>query len=280
MDILRGLNHVDEGLLAEAAREEKRKRVSPAVWGGLAACAALAALLLGPGLAQLPRGPVKYGNTGLSVPAGTPGASVSVALPGGEENPPLSILPGTGEAGGPSGPVTLPGGEENPPPSVLPETGQAGSASVLPWPGGEENPPPSVVPYPGEGGAPVVTVPLIVEDYESSASACYATPKNGKAGLSIPLREAMEAYGSGAQYRVAMQLFADERPLDLTGPEAASEIQRLAELGFDAAYEEAYRDGELYSAAVPLHATWEQLTDFPVSPELGTMIFLYRELIR
>lgn len=280
MDILRGLNHVDEGLLAEAAREEKRRRVSPAAWGCLAACAALAALLLGPGLAQLPRGPVKHINTDLSVPAGTPGASVSVALPGGEENPPLSILPGTGEAGGPSGPVTLPGGEENPPPSVLPETGEAGGASVLPWPGGEEDPPPSVVPWPGEGGAPVVTVPLIVEDYESSASACYATPKNGTKNLSIPLREAMEAYGRGAEYRVAMQLFADERPLDLKGPEAAAEIGRLRDLGYSVTYEEAYRDGELSGAAVTLCAAWEQLTGFPVSPDLGTMFFLYREIFR
>lgn len=237
---------MDEGLLAEAAREGKRKRPSPAVWGGLAACAALAALLLGPGLAQLPRGPVKYANTSPSASAG------------------LSAAPAG--APGASGPVTLPGGEENPPPSVLPDTGEGGSASVLP--------------YPGEGESPAVTALIIVEDYRSTAIACYATPKNGKAGLSIPLREAMEAYGSGAQYRVAMQLFADEQPLDLTGPEAASEIQRLAELGFDAAYEEAYRDGELYSAAVTLHATREQLTDFPVSPELGTMIFLYREFFR
>ena len=100
--------------------------------------------------------------------------------------------------------------------------------------------------------------------------ACYAAPKNGESNFSMPLRAAMEAYGDSVRYRVAVDLFRDERPLPPDGADAKNETARLAALGYITAFE-TYTDSESSQTWFTLHATYNQLTDFAAAEEYGYM---------
>lgn len=118
-----------------------------------------------------------------------------------------------------------------------------------------------------------------VEAYPMDAEACYAAPKNGEVNLSVPLREAMKEYGDNARYRVVVDRFRNEQPLDPTGDEVEAEMDRLAAVGIVSAYERVYDHEELERAYFTIHATRYELEHFPPSDDYGYMLFLYAERV-
>ena len=108
--------------------------------------------------------------------------------------------------------------------------------------------------------------------------ACYAVPQNGEVNFSMPLREAMKAYGDDVRYRVVVDLFRDESQLPPDGADAKNEGARLAALGYITAFE-TYTDNGSSQTWFTLHATYDQLADFAVAGEYGYMFFLYGERV-
>lgn len=110
------------------------------------------------------------------------------------------------------------------------------------------------------------------------SAACYAAPENGQVGYSIPLRGAMEEYGQSRRYQVYVDVFVDgvQQPQD--GAWVQGEMDRLFGLGYIVAYE-TYFDGQQNHYAFTLHASWEQLANFPAAAGYGYFFFLYRERI-
>lgn len=110
------------------------------------------------------------------------------------------------------------------------------------------------------------------------SAACYAAPENGQVGYSIPLRGAMEEYGQSRRYQVYVDVFVDgvQQPQD--GAWVREEMDRLYNLGYIVAYE-TYFDGGQNHFAFTLHASWEQLVNFPAASDYGYFFFLYHERI-
>ncbi|MDO4750077.1 MAG: hypothetical protein Q4A39_04465 [Eubacteriales bacterium] len=111
---------------------------------------------------------------------------------------------------------------------------------------------------------------------------------NGGSVFSDSLRAAMDAYGDSVKYRVLVELFHDGVMLSGGGEAAWQEARRLSALGYITALEtvetfsvEPNENGEhtVLSASYyfTLHATYEQLKNFPASGELGYSIMLYDE---
>lgn len=132
---------------------------------------------------------------------------------------------------------------------------------------------------PDSVGAAIGDSRPMIESYKTDADACYAPPKNGEVGLSMPLRGVIAENGDSARYRVVVDLFRDGQPLDADSGEAAAERERLAELGYTVAYETAYDHGGQVSAYFTLHATRDQLDTLPAGG-YGYMLFLYGERVQ
>ena len=118
-----------------------------------------------------------------------------------------------------------------------------------------------------------------VESYPMDAEFCYAPPKNGEVGYSIPLREAMNEYGDNARYRVVVDRFQNEQPKDPTGDEVEAEMDRLAAVGIVNAYERFYDHDVLERAYFTIHASRYELEHFPPNDDYGYMLFLYAERV-
>ena len=133
----------------------------------------------------------------------------------------------------------------------------------------------------GEGNSGTAATPVIpmVESYETGVDACYAAPKNGEVNLSVPLREAMNEYGDNARYRVVVDRFQNEQPLDPAGDEIEAEMDRLAAVGIVNAYERFYDHDVLERAYFTIHASRYELEHFPPSDDYGYMLFLYGERV-
>lgn len=119
----------------------------------------------------------------------------------------------------------------------------------------------------------------IISSYEVGSSATsYATPMiNGNFFLSIPLRQAMEEYGNDVLYRVVVDVFKDETPIeDESNLKEVSE--RLCALGYITAWEE-YNDGAEKHSYLTLHATAEQLQNFSADSNYGYFLWLYDEYV-
>lgn len=107
---------------------------------------------------------------------------------------------------------------------------------------------------------------------------------NGGICYSTSLQSAMDRYGDAANYRVLIELFSDGVQISSSSAIAVSEVQRLRDLGYIVAIEtvvESQQQGDLSTATATyyftLHATYEQLTDFPANELFGYSIMLYDE---
>ncbi len=133
---------------------------------------------------------------------------------------------------------------------------------------------------PGDPGFPLDEPMEMIASYGQGgqSAACYAAPENGQVGYSIPLRGAMEEYGQSRRYQVYVDVFVDgvQQPQD--GAWVQEEMDRLYSLGYIVAYE-TYFDGAQNHFAFTLHASWEQLENFPAASDYGYFFFLYRERI-
>ena len=124
----------------------------------------------------------------------------------------------------------------------------------------------------------------MIESYESggsSALACYASPKNGDKFFSIPLHAAFDAFGETDEetgkkivYRVVVRVFEDGKMI--MGKENLLKIaEKLSEMGYYAPVEIPNNDDDL--AVLTLHASEEDLKNFPEDEENGYFFFLFKE---
>ncbi|MCR4805868.1 MAG: hypothetical protein K5981_09535 [Clostridia bacterium] len=147
------------------------------------------------------------------------------------------------------------------------------------------------------------TVRKMISGFHTAYESSYAMPQNGEVGLSLPLRDAMDAFrGEDVLYRVVVEIFRDagkpamghqpddsaheevdesERLLDPDSAEAQDVMARLArDYGFITAIETFTDADGSQTTWNTLHATYEQLADFPKDPEHGFMLWLYDEIVR
>jgi|GEM_PF-1890870 len=116
-----------------------------------------------------------------------------------------------------------------------------------------------------------------------SVDACYAAPKNGEVCCSIPLRNAMDAmkqYGDDVLYRVYVDLFEDEQPLEWSDVLIDKFSSEFGAQGPIVAIETVLQDGEAQRTAFTLHATYDQLQSLRAPEGCGLMLFLYDEIMQ
>lgn len=111
---------------------------------------------------------------------------------------------------------------------------------------------------------------------DGGSSACYKSPDNGAVIYSVPLKGAMEEYGDSVLYRVVVDVFTDNEQLKPNSETVKGEQERLGDLGYTVAFEEYY-DGEVSHYYFTLHASCEELENFPASGSFGYMLWLYDE---
>lgn len=249
-ELLEKMALIDPVYLETADAVPKRK-ISWARLGALAACLCLiAGVCLIPALRHdSPAPPVS------AVPTGTPSPNPDGPIE--RESEPAVYPPHTVLRPGDEGYVT-------PAETVAPEEIH-GSFTPFIGTDAERTDLPGVIPMIsvfGEVGTPEITpVP------------------NGEVYLSPALRAAMAHYGNSANYRVLVVLARDGQVIPGKDEAAWSEAERLGDLGYTVAME-TYGPIDDPAAAVTdftLHATHDQLAEFPAIGDFGYALMLYGE---
>ena len=127
-----------------------------------------------------------------------------------------------------------------------------------------------------EGDVPPVYRNLITS-YPVNVSADYRAPYDGEVCYTVPLFYAMQEYGADADYMVIIDIYSDvgtansKRLYELA--DLRAEFDRLGALGYEAGLNQP-------SNAAPfltLHATYEELQNFPAAADRGYFLRLYME---
>lgn len=163
---------------------------------------------------------------------------------------------------------------------ALPENPQYIEASM------QEDGTPAVIPNngiyeeeaPERDDSPILSM-LAPDPDEPQIEACYAAPQNGTVQYSVPLSNALAAYGSSVRYRVVAFLFRNEIQLKSDGPEVMREMERLNEAGYPVFYETVDESGTSF-AHFSMLLQESQLADFAASGEYGYMMFFYGEVFK
>lgn len=146
----------------------------------------------------------------------------------------------------------------------------------------EPEPEPSVVHGPAIGGEdpePIVVPEAMVEDYSKAPDACYATPKRGEVGISVPLKAAMDEYTTpNITYRVVIDVF-DGEVIIRDKDRLLEEADRLFGYGYTCAVE-TLTDNDWSITILTIHATEDQIRNFKGRSDLGYFMFLYQEYYR
>ena len=281
-DLLKGMGHIDDDLLAEALEAEvatapeERKVVRLSRFAGWSAArrwgtavAAVAVLCLA-GLGA-------FGGMGQSSKDATPaaGAPMLGVTQEGEQKNTMNL-----------GLTAESAEEEDAPemaeePAEVAELDEAAPAETEPLPTeGVEMPTSDSYAYAGMD-ADAYNGKTLVSGYPDAPDGCYVTPKNGDVGYSEPLRAAMKEYGDEAVYRVWVDLFADEVQLDPDDPEVAELLVAFGREHNITTAIETYTDANGADHVYPtLHATYEQLQNFAADEAHGWMLFLYDERVK
>ncbi len=126
---------------------------------------------------------------------------------------------------------------------------------------------------PGEEEPPLKANPEkkeVVSSYGGGVNASYATPENGEFSFSIPLNNAMEAYGNAVDYRVVIDVFSEGALQSVESETVNGEMKRLIECGYDCERIE----GVPYLVVT---ADLYQLKEFAAAKNHGYFMFLYGE---
>ena len=126
----------------------------------------------------------------------------------------------------------------------------------------------------GEDG-PVDVTPVIEAFGESSYTGDMAVA-NGERVNSDALEGAMREYGDTVRYRVMIELFHDGVQIDSAGEIARREGDKLADTGYTFAME-TYDDGYVQHHYFTIHATAEQIRNYPLDGGLGYSFLLFGE---
>lgn len=281
-DLLKGMGHIDDDLVAEAleaevaAAPEERKVVRLSRFAGWSAArrwgtavAAVAVLCLA-GLGA-------FGGMGQSSKDATPaaGAPMLGVTQEGEQKNTMNL-----------GLTAESAEEEDAPemaeePAEVAELDEAAPAETEPLPTeGVEMPTSDSYAYAGMD-ADAYNGKTLVSGYPDAPDGCYVTPKNGDVGYSEPLRAAMKEYGDEAVYRVWVDIFKDEVQLDPDDPEVAELLVAFGREHNITTAIETYTDADGIEHVYPtMHATYEQLQNFAADEAHGWMLFLYDERVK
>ncbi len=122
---------------------------------------------------------------------------------------------------------------------------------------------------------PAVTPPsTFVTGYgPGGGSTCYAAPENGDVNLSIPLRDALEAYGDGVQYVIFPDFFLDGHPKPTSSPEVLELIEQLCAEGYSCGHSATTPD------IITLNLTASEIRAFTAPDGWGLMFFLLDERV-
>ena len=285
-DLLKGMGHIDDDLVAEALEAEvsavpqERKVVRLSRFAGWSAArrwgtavAAVAVLCLA-GLGA-------FGGMGQSskdaLPAEAP--MLGVTQEGEQKNTALGSGMEIAEAAPESEEdASMEMAEE---PAEVADLDEAAPAETEPLPTeGVEMPTSDSYAYAGMD-ADAYNGKALVSAYPDAPDGCYAAPKNGEAGYSEPLRAAMKEYGDDAVYRVWVDIFKDEVQLDPDDPEVAELLVAFGREHNITTAIETYTDANGADHVYPtLHATYEQLQNFAADEAHGWMLFLYDERVK
>ena len=289
-DLLKGMGHIDDDLVAEAldaeaaAVPEDRKVVRLSRFAGWSAArrwgtavAAVAVLCLA-GLGV-------FGGMGQgakdAVPAEAPMLGMSQTTE--EKNTALGSGMEIAEAAPES--VEEESMEMAEAPAEMVELDEAAPAEIEPLPAeaaaGVEIPASESYAYAGMD-EDAYNGKELISGYGDAPEGCYVSPKNGEANYSEPLRAAMKEYGDEVVYRIFADLFADEKQLALDDPEeAAALLQEVAGAQNITTAIEVYTDADGTEHVYPtMHATYEQLQNFEADDAHGWMLFLYDERVK
>ena len=113
----------------------------------------------------------------------------------------------------------------------------------------------------------------LITAYPVSCSADYRAPYDGEVCYTMPLYYAMQEYGADADYMVIIEIYSGgtDRLFELA--DLRAEWERLGALGYEAGLNQP-------SNAAPfltLHATYEELQNFPAETDRGFFLRLYTE---
>ena len=290
-DLLQGMGHIDDDLVAEAldaevsAVPEERKVVRPGRFAGWSAArrwgtavAAVAVMCLaglgvfgGMGQASKDAAPAA-GAPMLGVTQKTDqknaalgsGMEIAEAAPESEEDASMEMA---------EEPAEMADLDEAAPAETEPLPAEAAEGVEIPASDGYE--------YAGAVDADAYNGKTLVSGYPDAPDGCYVTPKNGDVGYSEPLRAAMKEYGDEAVYRVWVDIFKDEVQLDPDDPEVAELLVAFGREHNITTAIETYTDANGADHVYPtLHATYEQLQNFAADEAHGWMLFLYDERVK
>lgn len=104
----------------------------------------------------------------------------------------------------------------------------------------------------------------------------YPTPKNGELRFTMPLGEAMEAYGEDALYHVYLQVFDDGELLPADSEQVKEETERLSSNGYKVVYE-TYSDETSEQHGIAIYARLNEIKEFDINENYGYFMFLNDE---
>lgn len=127
-----------------------------------------------------------------------------------------------------------------------------------------------------ENGSKEMEMVQMLSGYQSSMKPMQErlNLQNGEINFCPELQEAMSVYGDTAQYRVVVRIYKDGCILPSSGEEVNAEMERLGVAGYVVAYE-IYNDGFSSNHLFTLHATRNQLLNFPINEQYGYYILFY-----
>jgi len=128
----------------------------------------------------------------------------------------------------------------------------------------------------GSDDKPLETTRL-VEGESGKTSVFTENPANGDIQYSDSLKKAIKEYGDNALYRVNLEVFSNGTKADPLCDDTLAETKRLERLGYITA-SETYFNGKTTACRWTLHATAQQLREFPVSENCGFRLSLYQEI--
>lgn len=150
-------------------------------------------------------------------------------------------------------------------------SGETGAVGGLAWMTGTPDP---------NAGLEYRTVISGYGDNGAGSAACYALPGEGKAGMSVPLRDAMEEYGDTVMYRVVVDVFdwsgGEGEILDPGSREVQAEAEALGDQGYTVV-RETYFDGEAYHHSLCLIASLDDLESLTPGQGRAYFLRLYQE---
>ena len=123
----------------------------------------------------------------------------------------------------------------------------------------------------------------LVEGEAGKTTVFAKKPANGEILFSDELEKALKEYGdTDALFRVNLEIFKSGtslEPMDgsALNPAVLAETKRLENLGYITVYE-TYSDGKTTTCRLSLHATAEQLREFPASEDCGFRLSLWQEI--